>query len=139
MRQRTLADGTAVSALCLGAMWFGTRTDEKTAYAILDRFVETGGTLIDTADNYAFWAGAGGESETVLGRWLADRGARDQVVLSTKVGAQPTVPGTTWRESGEGLSGREPAGQAVGIRSRRSARPSASRRSAGRIVRFAAT
>lgn len=104
MRQRTLADGTAVSALCLGAMWFGTRTDEKTAFAILDRFVEAGGTLIDTADNYAFWAGAGGESETVLGRWLADRGARDQVVLSTKVGAQPTVPGTTWRESGEGLS-----------------------------------
>ncbi|MCO5973996.1 aldo/keto reductase [Actinoallomurus soli] len=106
MRQRTLADGTAVSALCLGAMWFGTRTDEATAFAILDRFVEAGGTLIDTADNYAFWAdnGAGGESEAVLGRWLADRGARDQVVISTKVGAQPTVPGTTWRESGEGLS-----------------------------------
>ncbi|MFL6054388.1 MAG: aldo/keto reductase, partial [Actinoallomurus sp.] len=87
-------------------MLFGTRTDEKTAFALLDRFVEAGGTLIDTADNYAFWeeGGAGGESETVLGRWLADRGARDQVVISTKVGAQPTVPGTSWRESGEGLS-----------------------------------
>src|SRR4051794_40808711 len=106
MRRLTLADGTGVSALCLGAMLFGTRTDEKTAFALLDRFVEAGGTLIDTADNYAFWeeGGAGGESETVLGRWLADRGARDQVVISTKVGAQPTVPGTSWRESGEGLS-----------------------------------
>ncbi|GAA4608011.1 aldo/keto reductase [Actinoallomurus liliacearum] len=106
MRQRTLADGTTVSALCLGAMWFGTRTDEATAFAILDRFVEAGGSVIDTADNYAFWTenGAGGESEAVLGRWLADRGARDQVVISSKVGAQPTVPGTSWRESGEGLS-----------------------------------
>ncbi|GAA4631802.1 aldo/keto reductase [Actinoallomurus vinaceus] len=106
MRRFTLADGTAAGSLCLGAMWFGTRTDEKTAFALLDRFVEAGGTLIDTADNYAFWAegGAGGESETVLGRWLADRGVRDEVVISTKVGAQPTVPGTSWRESGEGLS-----------------------------------
>ncbi|WP_433181668.1 aldo/keto reductase [Actinoallomurus sp. CA-150999] len=106
MRRFTLADGTGVSALCLGAMLFGTRTDEKTAFALLDRFVEAGGTLIDTADNYAFWekGGAGGESETVLGRWLADRGTRDQVVISTKVGAQPTVPGTSWQESGEGLS-----------------------------------
>ena len=106
MRQRTLADGTTVSALALGAMLFGTQTDEATAFAILDRFVEAGGTLIDTADNYAFWVpgGVGGESETVLGRWLADRGTCDQVVISSKVGAQPTVPGTTWRESGEGLS-----------------------------------
>jgi aryl-alcohol dehydrogenase-like predicted oxidoreductase len=97
---------TTLSALCLGAMWFGTRTDEATAFAILDRFVEAGGSVIDTSDNYAFWAenGAGGESEAVLGRWLADRGARDQVVISTKVGAQPTVPGTSYRESAEGLS-----------------------------------
>jgi aryl-alcohol dehydrogenase-like predicted oxidoreductase len=106
MRQRTLADGTTVSALALGAMFFGTTVDEATSFAILDRFVEAGGTLIDTADNYAFWVdgGAGGESEALLGRWLASRGVRDQVVLSTKVGAQPTVPGTTWSETGEGLS-----------------------------------
>ncbi|MBC6463941.1 aldo/keto reductase [Actinomadura alba] len=106
MRQRVLADGTAVSALCLGAMFFGTRTDEATSFAILDRFVEAGGTLIDTADNYAFWieGGAGGESEAVLGRWLASRNTRDQVKLSSKVGAQPTIPGTSWVESGEGLS-----------------------------------
>ena len=92
---RTLADGTEVSALCLGAMWFGSRVDEPTSFAILDRFTERGGTLIDTADNYAYWLeGAhGGESETVLGRWLAARGARDRVVVSTKVGAQPLAPG----------------------------------------------
>lgn len=106
MRRRTLADGTTVSALALGAMLFGTQTDEATAFAILDRFVEAGGSLIDTADNYAHWVpdGVGGESETVLGRWLADRGARDRVVISSKVGAQPTVPGTSWLETGEGLS-----------------------------------
>ncbi|MBC6461300.1 aldo/keto reductase [Actinomadura sp. HBU206391] len=106
MQQRVLADGTAVSALCLGAMFFGTRTDEATSFAILDRFVEAGGTLIDTADNYAFWieGGAGGESEAVLGRWLASRNARDRVKLSSKVGAMPMIPGTSWQESGEGLS-----------------------------------
>ncbi|TDP93874.1 aldo/keto reductase [Labedaea rhizosphaerae] len=100
---RTLADGTRVSALCLGAMWFGTHVDEPTSFAILDRFTERGGTLIDTADNYAYWldGARGGESETVLGRWLAARGARDRVVLSTKVGAQPVAPGVR-----EGLSAR---------------------------------
>jgi aryl-alcohol dehydrogenase-like predicted oxidoreductase len=106
MRQRTLADGTAVSVLSLGAMFFGTRTDEATSFAILDRFAEAGGTLIDTSDNYAFWepGGRGGESETLLGRWLAARGARDRIRLSSKVGAQPTVPGTSYLDSGEGLS-----------------------------------
>jgi aryl-alcohol dehydrogenase-like predicted oxidoreductase len=106
MRQRTLADGTAVSVLSLGAMWFGTRTGEATSFAILDRFTEAGGTLIDTSDNYAFWepGGRGGESETVLGRWLAARGARDRVRLSSKVGAQPTIPGTSYLDSAEGLS-----------------------------------
>jgi aryl-alcohol dehydrogenase-like predicted oxidoreductase len=91
MQQRTLADGTAVSAVALGAMWFGTRVDEATSFAILDRFVERGGTLVDTANNYAYWldGGAGGESETVIGRWLADRKGRDRVVLSTKVGGRP--------------------------------------------------
>ena len=102
MQQRTLADGTAVSAVSLGAMWFGTRVDEATSFAILDRFVDRGGTLIDTANNYAYWLdeGAGGESETVIGRWLAGRKARDRVVLSTKVGGQPKAAG----QGREGLS-----------------------------------
>jgi aryl-alcohol dehydrogenase-like predicted oxidoreductase len=100
MPARTLADGTAVSGLSLGAMWFGTRVDEATSFDILDRFVEGGGTLIDTANNYAHWleGGAGGESETVIGRWLASRGARELVVLSTKVGGFPSA-------SGAGLEG----------------------------------
>jgi aryl-alcohol dehydrogenase-like predicted oxidoreductase len=105
MRQRTLADGTVVSALSLGAMFFGTRVDEETSFAILDRFVDAGGTVIDTSDNYAYWiGGTGHDSEPVVGRWLASRGARDRVVLSTKVGAMPTAPGTQWWETGEGLS-----------------------------------
>lgn len=104
IQQRTLADGTAVSALCLGAMWLGTKVDEPTSFAVLDRFTERGGTLIDTADNYAHWldGGKGGESETVIGRWLAARGARDRVVLSTKVGGQPVEPDGAI----EGLSGQ---------------------------------
>jgi aryl-alcohol dehydrogenase-like predicted oxidoreductase len=100
VQPRTLADGTTVGALSLGAMWFGTRVDETESFAILDRFVEAGGTLIDTANNYAFWldGGAGGESETVVGRWLASRKVRDRVVLSTKVGGMPKGTGR------EGLS-----------------------------------
>lgn len=87
----------AVADLVLGCMYFGTRTDERTAFALLDRFVEAGGTTLDTADCYAFWAsdtGAGGQSEEVLGRWLRARpGVREQVVLATKVGPEPVVPG----------------------------------------------
>jgi len=91
----------------LGAMYFGTRVDEATSMALLDRFVDHGGTWIDTANCYAFWAdpsGVGGQSERVIGRWLADRpGRRDRVRISTKVRQQPTVPGR-WPESAEGLS-----------------------------------
>ena len=60
--------------LVLGAMYFGTRTDEAASFALLDRFVEAGGTTIDTANCYSFWtseSGAGGQSEAVLGRWFA--------------------------------------------------------------------
>ena len=97
------------SPLVLGAMSFGTLVDEETAFALLDRFVERGGTWIDTADCYSFWAsgsGHGGASEEVLGRWLASRpGARQQVRISTKVGAEPLWPGS-WPEHRTGLSPR---------------------------------
>ena len=67
-----------VSVLSLGTMHFGTATDEATSFAILDRYVEAGGTFIDTSDSYAFWAGAqGGESEELLGRWRRSRGVGD--------------------------------------------------------------
>lgn len=95
------------SPLVLGAMMFGTRIDESTSFALLDRFVERGGGWIDTADCYSFWAsdtGRGGDSELVLGRWLAARpGVRDRVRIATKLGAEPAEPGS-WPERREGLS-----------------------------------
>ncbi|GAA1562698.1 aldo/keto reductase [Kribbella lupini] len=81
--------------LALGTMYFGTRVDERTAFAILDRYAELGGTLIDTSDNYSFWTsdtGFGGQSEALLGRWLKSNPGVP-VRLSTKVGAQPTRVG----------------------------------------------
>jgi aryl-alcohol dehydrogenase-like predicted oxidoreductase len=98
--------GLGVSALCLGTMHFGTSVDEARAFAILDRFVDAGGTFIDTANTYAFWApgGTGAESEELLGRWLASRRIRDRVVLATKVGALPDPPGAAWPQHAEGLS-----------------------------------
>lgn len=96
-----------MTPLVLGAMYFGTRTDEATSIAILDRFVDAGGTMIDTSDNYSFWSdpsGFGGQSEALLGRWLAARpGMRDRLYLSTKVGAQPRVRGG-YPDNLEGLS-----------------------------------
>lgn len=95
-----------VSVLSLGAMNFGTRTDEATSLAILDRYVEAGGTFIDTSGNYAYWVNGtqGGESEELLGRWRRSRGIGDEIVIATKVGARPLAPGLSFREAPEGLS-----------------------------------
>jgi aryl-alcohol dehydrogenase-like predicted oxidoreductase len=83
-----------VSVLSLGAMLMGSRTDEATSFAILDRYVEAGGTFIDTSGNYAFWVNGtqGGESEDLLGRWRRSRGIGDEIVIATKVGARPLAP-----------------------------------------------
>jgi aryl-alcohol dehydrogenase-like predicted oxidoreductase len=88
-------DGIGVSRLCLGAMTLGGVQDEATSFAILDRFVELGGNFIDTANCYMFWieGGTGDESELMLGRWLAARGHRDDLVIATKVGRRPAFPG----------------------------------------------
>ena len=104
MRHTTI-NGRTVSALCLGAMQFGSTTDAATSAAILDRFVEAGGAFVDTADCYQFWieGGRGDESETFLGRWRRERGVTDEIVIATKIGAQPTVPGAGL-EAAEGLS-----------------------------------
>ena len=87
----------------LGTMYFGTRTDEATSFALLDRFVAAGGRVLDTANCYSFWTsptGHGGQSEALLGRWLAaNPGLRDELVVATKVGVEPTADGTP-----EGLS-----------------------------------
>jgi aryl-alcohol dehydrogenase-like predicted oxidoreductase len=87
MEYRTLGrSGCAVSNLCLGTMTFGTESDEDVAHAQLDRFVEAGGTFVDTADVYS-----AGVSEEIIGRWFAQRPAdvTDAVVLATK-GRFPT-------------------------------------------------
>jgi aryl-alcohol dehydrogenase-like predicted oxidoreductase len=88
-------------------MHFGTATDEATSFAILDRYVEAGGTFIDTSGNYAFWVGTqGGESEELLGRWRRSRGVGEEIVIATKVGARPRAPGTSFTDNAEGLSAR---------------------------------
>lgn len=93
--------------LALGAMLFGTAHDERRSFELLDRFVDAGGVWIDTANCYSFWAdpsGFGGQSELVLGRWLARRpGVRDRVRISTKVGCEPLEAGR-YPETAEGLS-----------------------------------
>jgi aryl-alcohol dehydrogenase-like predicted oxidoreductase len=96
--ERTLRE---VSVLCLGAMLFGTVTDEPTSFAILDRFVEGGGTFIDTSNNYAFWmtGSQGGESEALLGRWRRSRGVDDEVVIATKLGARPRTAGLSFTDT----------------------------------------
>ncbi len=71
--------GLKVSEICLGAMTFGRESDEQTSHQMLDRFVEAGGTFIDTADVYS-----AGESERVLGRWMKAK-SRDDLVIATKV------------------------------------------------------
>jgi len=110
MEYRTIGADPAtrreVSVLNLGAMRFGTATDEATSFAILDRYVEAGGNFIDTSDNYAYWYndGQGGESEALLGRWRRSRGIGDEIVIATKVGARPLTPGTGFTDNPEGLS-----------------------------------
>lgn len=81
MDLRTLGNsGTIVSAFALGTMTFGAEADEPTSHAILERYLDAGGTLVDTADVYS-----AGTSESIIGRWLArNHGKRDQLVIATK-------------------------------------------------------
>ena len=90
MQRRPLGTtGFTVAPLALGGNVFGWTADEPTSFAVLDAFVAAGGNLIDTADAYSRWAPGhqGGESETVIGRWIKRRGHHDDVVIATKVGA----------------------------------------------------
>ncbi|MFZ2175742.1 MAG: aldo/keto reductase [Rhodococcus sp. (in: high G+C Gram-positive bacteria)] len=81
--------------LALGGNTFGWTSDEATSFEILDAFAAGGGNFIDTADSYSAFAqgNSGGESETILGRWLASRGDRDHMVIATKVSRHPDFPG----------------------------------------------
>jgi aryl-alcohol dehydrogenase-like predicted oxidoreductase len=114
MRYRTIGSDPAtrrsVSVLSLGAMLMGSRTDEQTSFAILDRYVAAGGNFIDTSGNYAFWVNGtqGGESEELLGRWRRSRGISDAdgLVIATKVGARPLAPGLSFDGPMDGLSAK---------------------------------
>jgi aryl-alcohol dehydrogenase-like predicted oxidoreductase len=89
MKHRPLGTtGLSIAPLVLGGNVFGWTVDEPTGFRILDAFVDAGFNAIDTADSYSSWVDghAGGESETMIGRWLAARGRRDDVLLLTKVG-----------------------------------------------------
>lgn len=81
--------GISVSPLCFGGNVFGWTADAATSFALLDRFVDAGGNFIDTADAYSRWVPghSGGESETIIGEWLARSGKRNRVVIATKVGS----------------------------------------------------
>src|SRR5581483_5631410 len=84
-----------VHPLCLGGNVFGWTADAEQSFALLDAYVEAGGNFVDTADSY-MWrlpGNSGGESEQIIGDWMAARGNRDQMVVATKVGSWPRHPG----------------------------------------------
>jgi aryl-alcohol dehydrogenase-like predicted oxidoreductase len=96
-RRRLGTSGPEIFPFSFGGNVFGWTADEATSFRLLDEFVAAGGNLIDTADVYSGWAPGnhGGESETIIGRWLERSGQRDRVLLATKVGMEmdPTRKG----------------------------------------------
>ncbi|WP_189081514.1 aldo/keto reductase [Mangrovihabitans endophyticus] len=94
--------GEHVSHLALGAMQMGNRTAEPDAVRMLDRYLDAGGSFLDTADCYEWWAfpgSRGGQSEELLGRWMRG-GRRDRVFLATKGAAMPIEPNDLWGADG---------------------------------------
>lgn len=87
--------GLQIQPIVFGGNVFGWSADETTSFALLDAFVDAGFNLIDTADAYSGWVPGnhGGESETIIGRWLARSGKRDKVLIATKVGKWSEHPG----------------------------------------------
>ena len=98
METRKLGNSTlSITPLMLGGNVLGWTADEPTSFAVLDAFVANGGNSLDTADAYSAWAPGhkGGESETVIGKWLKRSGKRNSVVIGTKVGVLATRTGLT--------------------------------------------
>jgi aryl-alcohol dehydrogenase-like predicted oxidoreductase len=96
MNKRKLGQSTLeVAPLAFGGNVFGWNVDEKQAFALLDAFVDHGFNLIDTADVYSAWVpgNKGGESETIIGKWLKASGKRDKVLIATKVCKWQQHPG----------------------------------------------
>ncbi|MBI3529024.1 MAG: aldo/keto reductase [Betaproteobacteria bacterium] len=91
MQKRKLGrSGLEVSSLAFGGNVFGWTADEATSMRLLDRFVDEGFNFIDTADTYSRWVpgNKGGESETIIGKWMKKSGKRDKVVIAAKVGME---------------------------------------------------
>lgn len=91
MEKRLIGSSTlSVAPLAFGGNVFGWTADEPTSFQLLDAFVAAGFNLIDTADVYSHWVpgNKGGESETIIGKWLKQSGKRDQVIIATKLGAE---------------------------------------------------
>jgi aryl-alcohol dehydrogenase-like predicted oxidoreductase len=84
-----------VHELCLGTNVFGWSADERQSHAVLDAYRSHGGNFVDTADMYSAWkeGNVGGESETIIGNWMAKNGNRNDMVVATKVAKLPTRPG----------------------------------------------
>ena len=96
MERVQLADtNLMVHPLHLGGNPFGWGADRDQSFAVLDAYAEAGGNFIDTADAYSVWVdgNSGGESETIIGEWMASRGNRDDMVIATKVGMHPKHKG----------------------------------------------
>jgi len=85
------SSGLDVFPLCLGGNVFGWTADEEASFAVLDAYAAAGGNFIDTAAGYSAWVpgNSGGESETIIGNWMAARGNRDAMVVATKVNPNP--------------------------------------------------
>src|SRR4051794_29162889 len=92
---RILGTELDVFPVALGGNVFGWTADERESFAVLDAYAAGGGNVVDTADSYSAWVpgNSGGESETIIGRRMADRGNRDDVVLVTKVSRPPDARG----------------------------------------------
>jgi aryl-alcohol dehydrogenase-like predicted oxidoreductase len=99
--------GIDISRVVLGGNVFGWTADEESSFAILDAYLDGGGNSVDLADSYPHWAQGcrGGESEQIVGRWMADRGNRDAVVVATKVGKFPGNYGLSREQINAGLRG----------------------------------
>src|SRR3546814_18089069 len=92
MTERALGQsGLSIRPFVLGGNVFGMTADRAASFAVLDRFVEHDGGMIDTADVYSAWVPGhkGGESESMMGAWLKESGARARVLIATKVGMMP--------------------------------------------------
>lgn len=99
-KRRLGSTDLTIAPLVFGGNVFGWTLNEHESFEILDAFVDYGFNAIDTANQYSYWVpgNTGGESETIIGRWLKDRGNRDKIVLMTKVGgafAGSPTPNTT--------------------------------------------